>query len=47
MFDLVTLSIESYVPEFWRIRGLVMRTAQGARATMNLSKGEPIDSQPL
>ncbi|KAI9464174.1 DNA ligase/mRNA capping enzyme [Boletus coccyginus] len=46
--EMVAFSDErNAIDEFWRIRGLVARTAQGARATLNLSKGEPIDSQPL
>ncbi|KAF8449063.1 DNA ligase/mRNA capping enzyme [Boletus edulis BED1] len=46
--EMVAFSDErNAIDEFWWIRGLVTRTAQGARATMNLSKGELNESQPL
>ncbi|KAF8845163.1 DNA ligase/mRNA capping enzyme [Paxillus ammoniavirescens] len=46
--EMVAFSDErNAIDEFWRIRGLIARTAQGARAGILLGKGEYHDSQPL
>lgn len=46
VFFEVRSNAERHTLEFWWIRGLIARTAQGARATIQ-SKGERNDSQPL
>ncbi|KIK91527.1 hypothetical protein PAXRUDRAFT_149334 [Paxillus rubicundulus Ve08.2h10] len=46
--EMVAFSDErNAIDEFWRIRGLIARTAQGARAGILSGKGEYHDSQPL